>query len=86
MQNDNPQTTLVLGGGPAGLTAGYLLGKAGRNVVVNCSWNDDTSATTTSLPRKASSESTCWAGSRTDAIDPASPGLPQACCCGRPSA
>jgi protoporphyrinogen oxidase len=27
-------TTLVLGGGPAGLTAGYLLGKAGRNVVV----------------------------------------------------
>ena len=34
MQNDNPQTTLVLGGGPAGLTAGYLLGKTGREVVV----------------------------------------------------
>ncbi len=34
MDTDNPQTTLVLGGGPAGLTAGYLLGKAGRNVVV----------------------------------------------------
>ena len=34
MQNENPQTTLVLGGGPAGLTAGYLLGKAGRDVVV----------------------------------------------------
>ena len=31
---DDPQTTLVLGGGPAGLTAGYLLGKAGRDVVV----------------------------------------------------
>ena len=30
----DPQTTLVLGGGPAGLTAGYLLGKAGRDVVV----------------------------------------------------
>jgi protoporphyrinogen oxidase len=28
------QTTLVLGGGPAGLTAGYLLGHAGRDVVV----------------------------------------------------
>src|SRR5919202_637192 len=30
---DNAQT-LVLGGGPAGLTAGYLLGKAGRGVTV----------------------------------------------------
>jgi protoporphyrinogen oxidase len=27
-------TTLVLGGGPAGLTAGYLLGQAGRNAIV----------------------------------------------------
>src|SRR6266851_1675054 len=34
METDDPQTTLVLGGGPAGLTAGYLLGKAGRNVIV----------------------------------------------------
>ena len=34
MQNDTPQTTLVLGGGPAGLTAGYLLRKTGREVVV----------------------------------------------------
>jgi protoporphyrinogen oxidase len=34
MQNETPQTTLVLGGGPAGLTAGYLLGKSGRDVVV----------------------------------------------------
>ena len=34
MTNDTTQTTLVLGGGPAGLTAGYLLGKAGRDVVV----------------------------------------------------
>jgi protoporphyrinogen oxidase len=34
MTTENPQTTLVLGGGPAGLTAGYLLGKAGRDVVV----------------------------------------------------
>ena len=34
MATENPQTTLVLGGGPAGLTAGYLLGKAGRDVVV----------------------------------------------------
>jgi protoporphyrinogen oxidase len=34
MANDTSQTTLVLGGGPAGLTAGYLLGKAGRDVVV----------------------------------------------------
>src|SRR5581483_11816547 len=31
---DSSQTTLVLGGGPAGLTAGYLLGKLGRDVVV----------------------------------------------------
>lgn len=29
-----PQTMLVLGGGPAGLTAGYLLGKAGRTAIV----------------------------------------------------
>jgi protoporphyrinogen oxidase len=34
MADDTTQTTLVLGGGPAGLTAGYLLGKAGRPVVV----------------------------------------------------
>jgi protoporphyrinogen oxidase len=34
MTNDTSQTTLVLGGGPAGLTAGYLLGKAGRNALV----------------------------------------------------
>src|SRR3954451_12687384 len=34
MENENPQTTLVLGGGPAGLTAGYLLGKSGRDVVL----------------------------------------------------
>src|SRR3954465_4717867 len=34
MATDTTQTTLVLGGGPAGLTAGYLLGKAGRDVVV----------------------------------------------------
>jgi protoporphyrinogen oxidase len=34
MATENPQNTLVLGGGPAGLTAGYLLGKAGRDVVV----------------------------------------------------
>jgi protoporphyrinogen oxidase len=34
MTDDTTQTTLVLGGGPAGLTAGYLLGKAGRNVLV----------------------------------------------------
>src|SRR3954447_17090871 len=34
MTTDNPQTTLVLGGGPAGLTAGYLLGKANRDVTV----------------------------------------------------
>src|SRR5881398_2121622 len=31
---DSAQKTLVLGAGPAGLTAGYLLGKAGRDVVV----------------------------------------------------
>jgi len=31
---DTTQTTLVLGGGPAGLTAGYLLGKQGRDVIV----------------------------------------------------
>ncbi len=34
MANDSTQTTLVLGGGPAGLTAGYLLGQSGRDVVV----------------------------------------------------
>jgi protoporphyrinogen oxidase len=34
MANEITQTTLVLGGGPAGLTAGYLLGKAGRDVTV----------------------------------------------------
>jgi protoporphyrinogen oxidase len=34
MTTENPQTTLVLGGGPAGLTAGYLLGKADRDVLV----------------------------------------------------
>jgi protoporphyrinogen oxidase len=34
MDNEIPQSTLVLGGGPAGLTAGYLLGRAGRDVVV----------------------------------------------------
>ena len=34
MADDSTQTTLVLGGGPAGLTAGYLLGKADRDVIV----------------------------------------------------
>src|SRR6476660_1649264 len=34
MLNETPQTTLVLGGGPAGLTAGYLLGKAGHDAIV----------------------------------------------------
>src|SRR4051812_47183553 len=34
MAEEPTQTTLVLGGGPAGLTAGYLLGKADRDVVV----------------------------------------------------
>jgi protoporphyrinogen oxidase len=34
MTMDSSQMTLVLGAGPAGLTAGYLLGKAGRDVVV----------------------------------------------------
>jgi protoporphyrinogen oxidase len=34
MTIETSQTTLVLGGGPAGLTAGYLLGRAGRDVVV----------------------------------------------------
>src|SRR3977135_3809100 len=34
MQIETPQTTLVLGGGPAGLTAGYLLGKQHRDVTV----------------------------------------------------
>ena len=34
MVKDTTQTTLVLGGGPAGLTAGYLLGKQERDVVV----------------------------------------------------
>ena len=34
MTHDTSQTTLVLGGGPAGLTAGYLLGQASRNALV----------------------------------------------------
>jgi protoporphyrinogen oxidase len=34
MTNENTQTTLVLGGGPAGLTAAYVLGKAGADAVV----------------------------------------------------
>ena len=34
MTHDTSQTTLVLGGGPAGLTAGYLLGQAGRTALV----------------------------------------------------
>ena len=34
MANENSQTTLVLGGGPAGLTAAYLLGRAGTSAVV----------------------------------------------------
>ena len=34
MVKDSTQTTLVLGGGPAGLTAGYLLGKQDCHVVV----------------------------------------------------
>jgi protoporphyrinogen oxidase len=34
MTTDSPSTTLVLGGGPAGLTAGYVLGQAGRSALV----------------------------------------------------
>jgi protoporphyrinogen oxidase len=34
MTHETSETTLVLGGGPAGLTAGYLLGKLGRDVIV----------------------------------------------------
>src|ERR1700748_118582 len=34
MASEPSETTLVLGGGPAGLTAGYLLGKLDRDVVV----------------------------------------------------
>jgi protoporphyrinogen oxidase len=34
MAVESSETTLVLGGGPAGLTAGYLLGRAGRDVLV----------------------------------------------------
>jgi protoporphyrinogen oxidase len=34
MTDQISSTTLVLGAGPAGLTAGYLLGKSGRDVVV----------------------------------------------------
>src|SRR3712207_9236815 len=30
----DPSPVVVLGGGPAGLTAGYLLAKAGRRVIV----------------------------------------------------
>jgi protoporphyrinogen oxidase len=34
MTESAPKTMLVLGGGPAGLTAGYLLGKEGHNAIV----------------------------------------------------
>jgi protoporphyrinogen oxidase len=34
MSHDSSQTTLVLGGGPAGLTAGYLLAREGRDTIV----------------------------------------------------
>jgi protoporphyrinogen oxidase len=34
MSSDSTEPTLVLGGGPAGLTAGYLLGRYGNDVVV----------------------------------------------------
>src|SRR3989442_4180460 len=34
MTHETSETTLVLGGGPAGLTAGYLLGQLDRDVVV----------------------------------------------------
>jgi protoporphyrinogen oxidase len=34
MTEPTPKTTLVLGGGPAGLTAGYLIGKDGHNTIV----------------------------------------------------
>ncbi len=34
MTTENSQTTLVLGGGPAGLTAAYQLGKAGADAIV----------------------------------------------------
>jgi len=34
MVKESTQTTLVLGGGPAGLTAGYILGQKDRDVVV----------------------------------------------------
>src|SRR5579859_6242805 len=34
MSESTPKTTLVLGGGPAGLTAGYLLGKEGTHAIV----------------------------------------------------
>src|SRR5690348_18509779 len=34
MADDSSQTTLVLGGGPAGLTAGYLLSKGDHDVIV----------------------------------------------------
>ena len=34
MTHDSSQTTLVLGGGPAGLTAGYLLAREGHETVV----------------------------------------------------
>ncbi|HEY7399145.1 MAG TPA: NAD(P)-binding protein, partial [Gaiellaceae bacterium] len=34
MTTETSQTTLVLGGGPAGLTAAYLLGQAGTQAIV----------------------------------------------------
>ena len=34
MSTEITEPTLVLGGGPAGLTAGYLLGQSGNDVVV----------------------------------------------------
>ena len=34
MTHDSSQTTLVLGGGPAGLTAGYMLAREGLETIV----------------------------------------------------